>query len=357
MAELKSNTTVVLADRLHQDIVARRLKQGDTYLTASEAASFLNVSKTRANRALQLLAARRTLQRGRGAAPVVADYKAPAEQHVELDSVHVLLPRVEITAEGLYSDGCLIGMQRALPKANIQLNYFPQDDEGRFTEKLISRSLASGETAGFVLVRSSFDAQLAMEESGLPAVIHGSSYPGIKRIPWVERDYHQSAALHAQYMKEAGCDRVMLIMRDITHAGDQTFHDALRAVLHQLGYDNNAIAVRFCPVRVPTISHYIHSDHQLCTKRLGVIAVGGLVAEHAVNAVAALGLTLHEDVKVSYRGYYASGPPAQLKIAHDQDQITPEEQGNRIAHMLMSLAANPQDKVENLQMAQTFVVP
>jgi len=332
-------TTVELAGRLKQDIRDRRLCPGDAYLSASEAAMLLRVSKHRANRALQLLAAQCVLRRGRGSAPIVARVNEANVAAAELDSIHILLPQIEMSAEGLYSDGALIGMQRELPNVNIQLNYYPIANDGRFTEELIHKSLASGERAGFVLVRSSFDAQLAAMEGGLPTVIHGSPFPGIDNIPWMERDYDKAARLHADYMRRHGCDRVSLMMRDTAHAGDQTFHDALRVHLHGFGYDNDAIAIRFCPPHEKAATTFVERDRRRAGTRLGVVAVGGRMAELTAGAMARLGLKPYEDVCLSYRGFHASGPPALLHIAHDQDMIEPQDQGRKLAQMLVALAA------------------
>ncbi|MCC6682451.1 MAG: hypothetical protein IT445_16245 [Phycisphaeraceae bacterium] len=358
MSMTARSSTVELANRLSLDIRERGLQPGDTYLTASEAGMLLNVSKSRANRALQLLAARRTLQRSRGAAPVVADPPRVGELTHSISRIHIFIPKADITAEGVYSDGCMVGLQQSMPEAHLHLNFYPDHGDGQFTREIINNSAHSNEMTGIVLVRSSIEAQLAVVDSGLPAVIHGTPYPGVEGIAAVDRDYVQAARLHIEYLRSKGCRRFMLLMHDRMYAGGFVFLDALRDEFADQGISSDAVKQCFVPTHEAAVRQVIgqvalaDGDHPDLP---GVVAFGGPLADLTLRAMEALQLKIGRDLILTYGGYYATGPASVLNLPHEQAVLTAEQQGALVGRLLQAQADPSTERAELVRMEMRFV--
>src|SRR3954470_19347948 len=111
MAEKSGPRQIIeLADRIAEDIRRRELRPGDAYLSTAEVARVMQVNGTKANRALQLLARRRVLDRrqrkGTFIAPPPADADTPGPA---LDVVHLLVQQDYLRTEGLLADGVVLG--------------------------------------------------------------------------------------------------------------------------------------------------------------------------------------------------------------------------------------------------------
>ncbi len=355
MSMTARSSTVELANRLSRDIRERGLQPGDTYLTASEAGMLLNVSKSRANRALQLLAARRTLQRSRGAAPVVADPPRAGELTHSISKIHIFIPKADITAEGVYSDGCMLGIQQSMPEAHLHLNFYPDHGDGQFTREIINRSAHSNEMTGIVLVRSSIEAQLAAVDSGLPAVIHGTPYPGVEGIASVDRDYVQAARLHIEYLQNKGCRRFMLLMHDRMYAGGFVFLDALRDQFAAHDISSDAVKQCFVPTHEAAVRQMIGELAAADGDLPGVIAFGGPLADLSLRAMEALRLKVGRDLILTYGGYYATGPATVLNLPHEEAVMTAEQQGEMVGRLLQAQADSANAKAEQVRMEMRFV--
>ncbi len=353
---MSSSLMVSLAGKLKQDIRERNLKPGDSYLTASEAATLLGVSTHRANRALQLLAVQGCLSRSRGAAPVVADTIWQEGVQPKLSKVYVLSVRTDSTAEGFYADGHVLGIQRALPDAHIQWNYFPERDEGKFTAQLVSEARRNHESAGFVLSRSSIDAQAVISESGLPAVISGTPFAGIRNVSSMDNDYEQMADLHSTYFRQQGCDRVLLVMHNRMYGGGFVFLDAMNRRVAECGYSPHQVAIRFLPVHDMPIAATI-AEETARSRRLGVFVWGMPLAQRVAAGMTAQGLTPGRDVVVTYSGYYSAGPLEPLKLPHDQSVLDPQQQGEQVAAMLLAHASGKLKQPQHVKIGTRLVCP
>ncbi|WP_432799338.1 hypothetical protein [Poriferisphaera sp. WC338] len=352
MPATKNPSIVELANRLGEDIRERKLTPGEPYLTASEAALKLGVSTQRANRTLQLLSVRRQIVRSRGSAPTILDPYADQNGKVSIRKIHIFIPKADMTTEGIYSDGCLLGLQKALPDADIHLNFFPAQNEGQFTQDIVTLSTAKDEMAGFVLVRSSIESQLTIAESGLPAVIHGSPYPGVKGIPSIDRDYIAAADLHVDYFQRKGCSRIILLMHDHMYAGGFLFKQALQTKFESIGFPHCAITPIFIPVHEVAAQQTLIDHVSNNSENTGVIVFGGHIAEVCCHAMKRLNLKNKHDLFMTYGGYYATGPKIIQKIPHEESVISPEEQGELVGRILEAQInpANPTPEPYRMEM-------
>src|SRR5436190_13702400 len=193
---------IQLADRIAEDIRQKKLKPGDPYPGPTETAEMLGVSTTAANRAMQVLVKRRIIERRQRKGTFVAIPSA-AMPSSPLRRVHLVVHETYLRTEGLLSDGVIVGMHDELPATQVQFNFVPSDnDAGQITE-LISEAMRSGKTEGFVLVRSSLQAQRLIAASGLPTVVHGSLHWSVPRMPWIDRDHRRGGALMTQHLLNA----------------------------------------------------------------------------------------------------------------------------------------------------------
>src|SRR5436190_23623234 len=171
---------VQLADRIEHDIRNRGLQPGDSYFNTADTAKMLKVGTASANRALQLLEQRQVLIRSQRRGTFVT---APVGAKQATRRINVVIDQASLKTEGVLADGLLVGIQSAMPQAELRFRFTPATDDTEFIEKLIHDSLQSPQREGFVLVRSSLTAQRLVANSGLPAVIHGTAHPSIQGIP------------------------------------------------------------------------------------------------------------------------------------------------------------------------------
>lgn len=239
---------IQLADELEADIVSRKLKPGDPYLSTVDAAKMLGVSANAANRALQVLAKRNLIERRQGKGSSVTAPPSDAKKPT-LKRVHLLVHQNYLRTEGLMADGVVVGMQEALPVAQIQFNFLPADgeSEGDYVNQLISEALRSSASEGFVLVRASLSAQRLLMASGLPTVVHGTLFPSISGVAWIDRDQAAIGRELAERLLDEGCERIVVMLRHRPMPGDHVMLDAVSALLAERGMSADAVSVRPLP--------------------------------------------------------------------------------------------------------------
>ncbi|HVJ86242.1 MAG TPA: GntR family transcriptional regulator [Caulifigura sp.] len=275
---------VQLADRIETDIRDRGLKPGDSYLNTAETARMLKVGTASANRALQLLEQRQVLVRSQRRGTFVT---APVEAKPTSQRINVVVDQASLKNEGVLADGLLVGIQSVLPQAQLRLRFTPASDDTAFIERLIHAALQSPHSEGFVLVRSSLTAQRLVADSGLPAVIHGTAYPSIRGIPCVERDNAQAAQILIDHLLDAGCRRILLLLRQHLMPGDHLLLDQVQQSLADRQTPGELV-VRGLPPDPEVVRHEVASAIRQSQGRLGVICRSEPLAVGAQAAVDAL---------------------------------------------------------------------
>jgi DNA-binding LacI/PurR family transcriptional regulator len=323
---------VELADRIAEDIRRRELRPGDPYLNTAEVARLMRVNGTRANRALQLLAQRKVLDRRQRKGTFVAQPPAePAEP--ALDRVHLLVRQDYLKTEGLLADGVVLGIQGVLPSARIQFNFLPSGDEGDYADRLIAEALRAARPEGFVLVRSSVQTQRLFQSSGLPAVVHGSLQASITGLCQVERDQRQIGRLITRYLIRAKCPRVAVLLRDRVGAGDHHLLDAVREELGAAGVGIDGLVIRCLPADGETIRASVRELREGSPSPLGLVCR----SEPLARAAAALKPAGKGEVRIAvcdvYRGDSDMPPVPFIKTA-----LTPVEIGREIGLLLVQQA-------------------
>jgi hypothetical protein len=343
-----------LAERIALDIKSRSLKPGDPYMTTAEIARQFRVSGTTANRALQLLTQRGVLDRRQRSGTFIADLDGNGPTVGGIRRVHLLVQENYMRTEGLLADGLLLGMQGAMPGAQFQFNFLPGMDEAEFVGGLMTRALRSREPEGFVLFRTTIEAQRLVRSSGLPAVVYGSLHPSVEGLPQIDRDQRQAGALLAGYLLKQGVQRVAVLLRDRVSPGDHQLLDGALGVFQEAGLGLADVVIRCLPADAIAVE-YAAREQLTESKRLtGFLCRSTPLAEGAAAAAKAIGGRRQPLVCVAdvYRKDDSDFP-----FAHVRSTLAPEEAGAEVGRVLLAQVGPKKPPCERRAIPVELVVP
>lgn len=328
-----------LAQQLEADILRRQLKPGDPYLSLTDAAKMLGVGSSTANRALQLLSQRKLLQRVQRRGTFIGSLQRESSPGL-FKRVFMLVHRSYLRQEGLVADGVLVGIQGVLPSADVQFNFLPATDPTEYVDGLIGDILRSKETAGIVVTKVPFVVQRAVKDSGLPAVVHGSLYPSIEGMAWVEQDNLAIARLISDYALSHGCGHVCALTREVMFPGDNVVLRELGRLLGSAGHKAGSFSVCHLPddrkaimAEVSEIVHRYPTD--LC-----LLCRSEAKADAASAAIDHLGLKGRRRPRLIVSGLYQR-PKGEYPFPYVFPTARPEEIGASIGRLLAAQVTDP----------------
>lgn len=327
-----------LAALLEADIRRRQLRPGDPYLPLTKAARMLGVGSSVANRALQLLEQRGLLERVQRRGTFVRSL------HRELSPGAIrrvcMLVNPNYAREGVVADGVIVGIQRLLPGADVQFNFLPVTDPTDYVDGLIGEILRAKEPAGLVLTKVPFAVQRAVSDSGLPAVVHGSLYPSIERLGWVEQDNLALARILANYAIGHGAAQVCALTREVMFPGDNVVLQEIGRLLGGGGYRAGSYSV----CHLPDDPHAIMAEVAQIVHRhptdLCLIARSEAKAEAAAASIDRLKLKGRRRPRLIVSGMYQR-PAGNYPHPYVYPAMRAEEIGAAIGGLLASQATNP----------------
>jgi DNA-binding LacI/PurR family transcriptional regulator/DNA-binding transcriptional regulator YhcF (GntR family) len=324
---------VELADVIAADIRRRKLNPGDAYQGTLETAEMLGVSTTAANRAMQVLVKRGVLDRRQKKGTFVAH--PPKDTPISpLQRVHLLVQEDYLRTEGLMSDGIVLGLHGELPAAQMQFNFLPPDKQSDYIEELLSEAMRSGQTEGFVLIRTSLQAQRLIAGSGLPAVVNGSLHPSVPRMCWIDRDHRQGGTLMAQRLIDRGFKRLVVLMRDRMFRGDHALLDAVRDAMAAARLGLDALSLRCLPPDRDAIAAAVAELLGEERQRTGFICRSEPLAAGAALAAKAAKLRMGADIGIVLSDVYRKPSDAPPKWPYLEATMSPEQIGAQIGRML-----------------------
>ena len=300
----------------------------------------LGVSTTAANRAMQVLVKRCMIERRqkKGTFVAVPTSTAPASP---LRRVHLVVHENYLRTEGLLSDGVIVGMHDELPAAQVQFNFGPAENDAAQITELISEAMRSGKTEGFVLVRSSLQAQRLIAASGLPTVVHGSLHWSVSQMPWIDRDHRTGGALMTRHLIEQGFLRIAVLMRDRMFRGDHDLVDSIRESCAAARLDLSSLTLRCLPADANAVSATVAELlDQHPGERLGVICRSEPLALGAEHAAKELRLEIGKDVGIVVSDIYRKGSDSPPRWPYLRPALNPEDIGQHIGRMLALQALN-----------------
>jgi DNA-binding LacI/PurR family transcriptional regulator len=137
---------------------------------------------------------------------------------------------------------------------------------------------------GFILLRSSVGTQRIVENSGLPAVVHGQLHPSISRMAQIDRDQYQIGQILTDYLLRQRCSRMLVLLRETVSSGDHRFLDAVMSTCHDAGLGLDRLLIRCFPADSDTIAAGVRD---VVTKRkTGVLCRNEQLAAAALAGVA-----------------------------------------------------------------------
>ena len=315
-----------LAQVLENEIQTKKLLPGNAFFSAGEAARFLGVAVSAANRALQLLEKRRIIARHQRTGAVIL----PPESRNSNQAVKTcfLVHEKYMQLEGVGDDGILSGIQDECPWWTVEHCFLVPGHEEEQVNALIRDSLGSGLTETFVMVRAPFVVQHLIEQSRLPAVIHGTRYNGIEKTPMLERDHDEVIIKICSHLQQKKRKDIVILSRELVLPGDQLVLNRLYGSMPGLRP----------PLFLPSSDFCIHTtirnilslpqipDAFVCTTRRQ--------AECVCQEIERSKLQPGRDIEVILLYYY--GPPADnLPYHYILTDNSPEQVGRRIGQLLM----------------------
>ena len=326
---------IQLAREVELDIRRRKLRAGDPYLTTAETARMLGVSTTIANRALQFLARSGRLVRKQRRGTFVAEPKH-GDGEPALSRVHLVVHQRYMRTEGLLADGVIIGLQSELPGVDVSFNFMPPGDEREYVEELVGGIMQSGQPEGLVLVRASLEVQQMVAECGLPAVVYGTPYRSIGRLPYVDADQHAIGRLLAEYALEQKAGQLFVIMRDRMLPGDTPYLNAILETVGQATMPASCIQVRFLARDRELVAAETRDLLQAGQTRAAILCRDEPLAEWVLEELSRMGLKPGDDVVVAVSTIYRRGQEQPPSIPYTQYTASPVQIGEQLGRLLVA---------------------
>jgi len=348
---------VRLADQLERELHRPGVRRGDRYPDTEAIARRLGVSTGRANAALRVLAQRGILDRRRRRGTFIARLPGDGPRPV-LRRIHVLVPPEYLQLEGLLGDGLLIGMQGALPGAEIHFNFGAAWQTPAEAQRLVADALHAAEPAGFVLVRAPLAVQRAVQASGLPAVVLGSLQPSIVGLAWIDRDQRAVADLAAEHLLASGCRRIAALFRAEMGAGDFLALDRLQERLEQARLKPTALTVRCLPPDAEAIRDVVRAV--LAGKHptpQGLVCRSSPLAEGVLAAAEELGLRRRRDFELVVLDLYLKAGQTPPAVPYVRSLLDSHEIGRRVGDLLARQARRQPIDPHGQQIPVTLEVP
>ena len=244
--ELRKKTRISkLAGRLRLDMAERSLRPGDHYLTAAAAGEMLGVSSAMANRAMNLLANDDILVRHRSRGTFVGPgFDSGAEETSK--AIHLVeILGGEETSE-TQAGAMFSGLRESMSDARLVCHFFPANNSTRQIHDELERLAASKSFGGLVLAGCRRDVQENVAHSGIPAVLWGSTYPGVD-LPYVDLDQAEVGRLMAKMAVDAGYRRMVFVTREIWLEGDARAFHGITQQSHKSGLASDAVRLQNVP--------------------------------------------------------------------------------------------------------------
>ena len=326
---------IELADRLVVDIQSKGLEPGDKYLTTVSAARMLGVGNTLANRALQVLERREIISRQQKKGAIISN---PRKGDASLlRCIHFVVHSQFLKTEGIGNDFVLLGMQKELPGVHVQISFLPTGAPVEFVTDLIDHSLKSKAKDGLILVRAPYEVHQAVSESGVPAVVYGGVYPGVKRLPRLDRDMAAIGRFAAEFLLNRGHRRLAMLSRQQVLPGDQLKYEAILNCLAEYELPATRLSQRFLPpaqnVFEAAVKMLLNSDDP----PTGFICSSLRMAEAVQAECEKAGLSLGDEIDLFLLDYYLPNNE-KPRFPFARPEYSSEEQGRHIARMLAALA-------------------
>lgn len=348
----------LLAEQLGRDILRRRLKPGDRYITAVEAAEQLGVSRMSADRAMSLLVKRKTLvrQRGRGTfvGPRVSVPTTTSVIHVHL----LMFIEGELLATWPSQPAILAGLRSVMPSAILHVHFLPFEEGCHHAKQLVQNESAESRSI-WILAVSPYEVQQWFAQEAVPAIVLGEAYPGIA-LPDMEADQMKSGGQLLRLASRLGAKRFTYVNTQNWRQGDTA---ALNGALQELGsFGMAADRLEVCniPNNADETQRLLRELVQRCTdpankEKQGLLCRSHRFVEMILDIAEEQGVSVPDDFIVVYNRYWTDDRPILVPCV---DEIATIQEGFAMIGSLAGqvLAASGQ-KVAPVRLPVRFVFP
>jgi DNA-binding LacI/PurR family transcriptional regulator/DNA-binding transcriptional regulator YhcF (GntR family) len=301
------STVHQLAQRLERDIRIKSLAPGDRYLTASEAARMLGVSRTVADRALLLLAKRDMLVRRRGQGTLVgpvmqADSEAAGQTPRNLlQSVMLLTPSDMVGIGEIRADMLVPFIKQRFDQALVHMLYLPEHDVVDYVAQTVERSRQAGECLGVIAMSCTRPVYGYLAESEMPTVVIGSLYPDQRQsLPSIDFNHFQVGELLVRALASRGHKRLGLMLGGAGRAGTESLLNGVLSGMHDADLSPADLLPRFYPGNQEGFTAQLKSLLSMPDRPSAIIAGSKSVASWIVAIAEEMGLSIPGQLDIGY---------------------------------------------------------
>jgi DNA-binding LacI/PurR family transcriptional regulator len=224
----------------------------------------------------------------------------------------------------------------------------------RFVRTLAHEAEASGDLAGFLLIRPNYEVQEFFHEhrARFPAVVLGHVYPGITGLPWVDGDQGQIARLAVEFVLRRGHRRVAVLRNEHWAPGDNAFMDGL---IETFEMSRGQVSLAICglpPYELP-IRHCVRELLSSDERPTAIVVHTAFQDSLVMEVVKELGLRVPDEIDV-IKGGLGFGSPFSESIPHAVSELSMREIGTVLGQMLVSLRQGEQPNPFHLMFPVKF---
>jgi len=260
----RKQVLIELADILEADIRKKKLKKGSSYMNAAETATFLGVSGSTANRALQILVGRDVVVRARKRGTIVNNLNLDQSPRV-IERVQMVQFMDEVISDSIMIDPVVVGIQNRLPRSHIQFNYLPRTGYYDHFMRLLDEAEKCRPVSGIVLTISDYTAQRLLEERMLPSIVHGYVRPAITKLSSITLDYEMAGEICGDFCVRNKIKNIAIVlpMRPL-FTGDFKFQCAITEFLAKAGYSLGAVRIHSLSNDSKVMAAWLNDNYSEC---------------------------------------------------------------------------------------------
>ena len=294
-----------LAKELERDMYLKSLSPGDPYLSATQAARVLGVSRSVADRALSLLAKQNLVIRrpGQGTQIGSAMRVDPAQEVVgstSLQSIFLLEGPSRTQTSVIPPEAMLPLAQKRFRQAAIHTVYLPQENTVDYVKQLISRGQSARGVVGVIAKSCTRPVYDYLAECHVPTVVLGTLYADQREaLPSIDFDYYEAGRLQAQGLAGSGHQRIGVLLGSAGRAGTENFLNGVLAGSHAAGISPAGLVAKFYPGNDEAFAAMVKELLTSPNRPTALIGGGGAIAELASTIASDLGILVPEQLEIS----------------------------------------------------------
>lgn len=328
-----------LVTLVEQDIQGRGLQPGDRYLTTQEVAGLFRVSTRLANDALQQLAEKDVVQR-RPKSGTTIGMNASHTTPPALDVVHLLVRQSYFFAQRERLEKMVTGLAKELPGTSMQFSFVPAFNELGYVQRLIRSNDTTKMKAGYLIAVKSPELQDFFQRPQIPVVLLGTPFPGVTRLPFLDKDQREIGRLITARLIELGHRRIAVILRERRGYGDDLLVDGITHEVLGANLGSNALIIRSSPLDEGLASQTALTLLKREARPTAIICRTRLIYDSALAVCERIGLHPARDVQFALCDPSVDGADADIPnvCLRPRAEITSEGEGRVVGRMLISMA-------------------